>query len=387
MKILYDYQAFDMQCFGGVSNCFVKLIENLPKGYDYEIALRESDNIHLKDSCLKVRFESRKLYEGNFIRRKKFKGRGWLYRRFEDFFPRVTSHGRNQQCSINALRKGDFDVFHPTFFHPYFLKYLNGKPYVLTIHDMIPELFFSNKHKQVRWKPILCERASHIIAVSEKTKEDLVNILHVPEEKINVIYHGAPEIKYNSLSKPIIDGRYILYVGQRSNYKNFLPMMKSLVPVLKRHSDINVICTGPELQNSELSELKKIGIVQRVLHYNVTDEMLANLYTHALFFIYPSSYEGFGIPILEAYNAHCPVFLNDASCFPEIAKDAAIYFHLDNSSSNLEQVVEKFLNENIIERNNLIVKQNKRLVDFSWSKSAIQLADVYQLVINKSKQL
>lgn len=381
MKILYDYQAFYMQKFGGVSNCFVKLIDNLPDGYEYEIALSECDNIHLKESGLNVKFVNCKLSEENFISKKKFKGRDLLFRSYTRILPKHTSLGRNRLCSIESLKKGDFDIFHPTFFHPYFLPYLQGKPFVLTVHDMIPELFFGSNDIQRRYKPILCEKASHIITVSEKTKKDLIEILNVPKEKITVVYHGGPNIKYNPEIPKIIGGRYVLYVGERSkSYKCFFPMIKSLTTILRRHKDICIVCTGNPFTKEEISFFKKMGINDRVVYKQATDDEMRSLYTHALCFVYPSIYEGFGIPILEAYANNCPVLLNDTSCFPEIARDAAFYFHLDESGSNLEESMEKVLKMSAKDRLSLLNKQAKRLQYFSWNSSAEKLARIYDKV-------
>ncbi len=383
MKILYDYQAFYLQKFGGISNCFVKLIENLPAGIEYNLAIQECDNVHLKESKLHVNFSPCKLNEDAFISKKKFKGRDFLYRCFTDIFPTKTSLGLNRQCSIEAINRGDYDVFHPTFLSPYFLKYLNDKPFVLTVHDMIPELYSKDNGSQMKEKPRLCRLAAHIIAVSERTKQDLVELLHVPKEKITVIYHGAPEITFSLSNKPIIDGKYILFVGHRGKYKSFFPMMRFLKPFLLRHTDVKVVCTGQNLSKEELSTLQAMGLNDKVIHLCASDVEMMNLYTNALCFVFPSQYEGFGIPILEAYKAHCPVLLNKASCFPEIAGDAAVYFYLNDSSSNLEQVLEQFSQISYIDRQDLIDRQLKRLSLFSWKRSAEQLAEVYLSVYNK----
>lgn len=379
MKILYDHQAFGMQLFGGVSNCFVKLIKNLPSDCLYEISLQESDNIHLLESDLNVSFKPRKLYEENFISRNKFKGRGFLYRCTLKIAPWLTSEGINRKCSIEAISHGDYDVFHPTYFNPYFLKYLNGKPFVLTVHDMIPELFSFKRDNQIRWKRLLCNKAAHIIAVSENTKRDLIEILNIPEEKVTVIYHGGPDYSNNIESLPTESGRYLLYVGQRELYKNFLPMVKALTPVLQRHQEMNIVCTGPELTRKEISALHTMGLKGRVIHLHVGNKELMALYSHALCFIYPSAYEGFGIPILEAYKANCPVLLNNKSCFPEIANDAAIYFNLDDGQSDLDDVMESFLQMSKDEKSKLLAKQRQRLSLFSWQKSANQLTEVYRM--------
>lgn len=380
MKVLYDHQAFDMQHYGGVSNCFVQLISYFPQGVAYDISLLECDNFHLRDSGL-IDVPPKSFPPEKFLLNRHFLGQGILYGWYSKIFPSKTSNGRNRLYSIEKLKQGDFDVFHPTFFDPYFLPCLNGKPFVLTVHDMIPELFYPNDF-QVKVKPLLCQKAAHIVAVSERTKQDLMRLLHVPEEKISVIYHGAPTYDDQVSLKPIFDGQYILYVGQRrDSYKNFLPMLKSLAPVLQHHQDIKVVCTGPDLTKAERLFMEKVGLCNKVCHFHVNDQELQNLYAHALCFIYPSVYEGFGIPILEAYRANCPVLLNEASCFPEIAQEAAVYFHLDDQSSDLDQVMEDFLRMTDRERTSLLERQRERLSCFSWQKSAQKLIDLYNSII------
>lgn len=380
MKILYDFQAFDMQKYGGVSNCFVQLISNLPKGVSFDIALNECNNIHLRDSGLiDFRFSSSFMDKQVFGRN--FLGKDKLYGLLSSLLPSSTSYGRNRQYAISKLRRGDYDVFHPTFFNPYFLPYLNGKPFVLTVHDMIPELFFSKDDSQVRLKPVLCQKAARIVAVSEKTKHDLIKILHVPEDKVTVIYHGAPTFHENFVMEPIMGGRYFLFVGRRNGYKFFYPMLEALLPVFLHYKDIKIVCTGPDFTHKERQYFKEIGLPNRVIHLCVNDVELQNLYANALCFIFPSCYEGFGIPILEAYKANCPVLLNDASCFPEIAQDAAIYFHLDDNSSDLYDVMMNFLRMSTEERESLLRKQQQRLSFFSWQKSGKQLADLYSSLL------
>ena len=138
----------------------------------------------------------------------------------------------------------------------------------------------------------------------------------------------------------------------------------------------------------EKEMLKEYGVGDRLCHHWVTnDNELFSLYHHAKCFVYPSEYEGFGIPLLEAYQADCPVLLNNASCFPEIAGDAAIYFNMDSKNSNLAEQIECMLSMSTEERRTLLTKQRERLKRFSWEKSAKQLADVYQSVINENNHV
>ena len=354
------------------------MLQNLPSTAEFQIGIKDSDNVHLKESGLvQVRpFSS----EQNFLTNRYFYGKGYLFRWFSAIFPSINSREVNRKYSIDLLKSGQFDVFHPTFFEDYFLPYLNGTPYVFTVHDMITEKFKTGDILQTNNKKTLVDRASHIIAVSNNTKQDLMDIFNVPESKITVIYHGASEIMP---SKDFVVGidNYILFVGQRGGYKNFIPMVKSLLPVLERHQDIKIICTGADFSLQERSLFKENGLQDRVIHKSPSDAELRALYANALCFVFPSLYEGFGIPILEAWKCGCPVILNKKSCFPEIAKDAAVFFTLDNNYSDLDRVMESFLTMPENEKDLLLQRQNKRLQDFSWKKSAEMLLDVYRGVM------
>ena len=368
-----------MHKFGGISNCFVQLVKNFTEEIEYEIAVCESDNIHLRESGL-VSVDNMRNPPEKFILNKHFKGQIRFYNKFSEYFPQMTSLGRNRLKSIEALKRGDYDVFHPTFYDDYFLPYLGKHPFVLSIYDMISEHFFPYNDFQSSMKRKLVKSASHIMAISEKTKEDIIDFLHVPEDKITVIYLGSPDVPMTSI-EPIISGDYLLFVGNREGYKNFRPMIRDVAPVLKRHNNLKMVCTGVSFTKDEINIFKSLGIKDKMIHFHPSDGELRNLYANALCFIFPSLYEGFGIPILEAWQSKCPVLLNKKSCFPEIAQDAAIYFTLDNMTSNLEGVLESFLHMTNMEKENLIMRQSERLTFFSWKKSAEQLIFLYNKVM------
>lgn len=381
MRILFDHQAFTMQTHGGVSRCFAELYRHLPLECEALIALRESDNAYVKDL---PGIHPKGYGYDHFITPRHFRGKGHLHV-WCDRFRRVKYYpDHNRNYAINLLKKCDFDVFHPTYFDDYFLPYLDGKPFVLTIHDMIPELYpqyFARDDFQIRMKKRLAPLAGAIIAVSETTKHDVVRILDVPEEKVHVIYHGCSFPKVDSV-KPLFDGAYMLYVGDRFGYKDFELFLQYAVPVLVRHEELKVICTGRPFNDCELQIMKQHGLQDRFVHYWVsTDEEFYALYHYAFCFVYTSEYEGFGIPILEAYQADCPVMLNDASCFPEIAGDAAIYFVMTPSGSNFAEQFEVLHSMNKSERDSLISKQRARLKRYSWEKSAKQLVEVYSTIL------
>lgn len=381
MKILYDFQAFTWQKFGGVSNCFAKLIANLPKETDYEIAIRETDNLHLLESSI-TEVSPCSLTGDNFLTKKFFPGKYRLYNYFTALFPRLTSCGKNMLTAKYALERGDYDIFHPTFFNSYFLKYIGEKPFVLTIHDMIPELVYESKNDpQIAAKQLLAPKAAKIVAVSENTKHDVVKLLGVREEKVSVVYHGAPEdMPFDS--KPMFPFAYVLFVGGRNlSYKNFKPMVKSIAPIMKCKR-LHLVCTGAVFTKEEEMLFHELNISELVHHKFCSEKELMNLYHNALCFIFPSLYEGFGMPILEAYKAGCPVMLNEKSCFPEIAGDAAVFFRLDEKADTLSDKLSEFVNCSSGFRDSLLNKQKERLKLYSWRKSAERLSEVYKSMLS-----
>lgn len=383
MKVLYDPQAFDMQTHGGVSRCFAELYAHRPAFVDASISIKKTNNVYLKDLGFP---EAGDVYK-HFLCAKDTKLKHFLFKltynlKYGKFSRWDKRPLINQYETESVIKKGDFDIFHPTFFDDYFLPFLGKKPFVITVHDMIPE-FFSMDHSQAKQKLAVIPKAAHIIAVSGQTKKDLVRIMNVPEEKVSVVYHGADEEPYIPSSTAPFAEEYILYVGTRCEYKNFKAFCKSCVGILKRHPQLKIVCTGVPFSPEEIQLFESLGIKDRMVHRFVqTRQELFDLYHYAITFVYPSKYEGFGIPILEAYKADCPVMLNRTSCFPEIAGDAAVFFDLNSEKSDFEEQFETLYRLTGDERGELIQRQRERMKLYSWSKSAAQLADVYKDVLN-----
>lgn len=383
MKVLYDPQAFDMQTHGGVSRCFAELYAHRPAFVDASISIKKTNNVYLKDLGFP---EAGDVYK-HFLCAKDTKLKHFLFKltynlKYGKFSRWDKRPLINQYETESVIKKGDFDIFHPTFFDDYFLPFLGKKPFVITVHDMIPEIF-SMDHSQAKQKLAVIPKAAHIIAVSGQTKKDLVRIMNVPEEKVSVVYHGADEEPYIPSSTAPFAEEYILYVGTRYEYKNFKAFCKSCVGILKRHPQLKIVCTGVPFSPEEIQLFESLGIKDRMVHRFVqTRQELFDLYHYAITFVYPSKYEGFGIPILEAYKADCPVMLNRASCFPEIAGDAAVFFDLNSEKSDFEEQFETLYRLTGDERGELIQRQRERMKLYSWSKSAAQLADVYKDVLN-----
>ncbi len=380
MKVLYDYQIFNMQRFGGISRYFYELIKN-NNDVKTEIGIEYTDNQYLLNDKA-FNFDSNPYTYENFLKGINFRGKRRLYNIRSKFL------GYDEKKkSIELLKKGDFDVFHPTYYDPYFLDYIGNKPFVLTVHDMIHEIYPEMLLCDHTWvnKKKLCQRASKIIAISEKTKDDLKNIYDIPDEKISVIYHGSglSQNCKDTIRKQIQDvccqRNYFLFTGNRDLYKNFFTFIFFFSEVLLKHPNLKLICTGHPFSSLEIDLLKNLRIDDKVQSFFVNDNELSELYHNAIAFVYPSYYEGFGIPILEAFEANCPLILANASCFPEIAGDAALYFD-PKDKGQLIDCCEKVISDRSL-RENLIEKGQERLGNFSWTKCANQTTQVYKSLL------
>ncbi len=357
MKILYDHQMFSLQNVGGITRYFSDLITNHASDVTVDFPILYSENQYLKEADFGLR---------SFDWPKSFRIRRRIY------------YFLNQKQSVNAIRRNDFDLFHPTYYSTYFLDKLK-KPYVLTVHDMIHEKYknyFSSYDRTAEHKRILIKNASRIIAVSENTKKDIVDLLHVDPEKVSVVYHG-----YEQKIKPTAQlfRNYILFVGDRRGYKNFSFLLESILPLLKENKELSVVCTGSPFTPEEMMSFKARSIEGQMHHICATDAQLASLYKYASVFVYPSLYEGFGIPILEAFYNNCPVCLSNTSCFPEIGGDAALYFDPVDKESLLHAVKSVLENESIAD--SLRIKGNIRKANFSIKQMVENTTAVYSDLI------
>lgn len=380
IKVLYDYQAFH-QKVGGVSRCFCEIAKHIPQNIKIEFGVCCSDNIYLKDPLLIPDLPSCKLNRDKFLFTFKFRGKNRLYDFLNNNIPLFPSFENiNKRYSQDIIKEGNFDILHLTMYDDYFIPYIGNKPIVITVHDMIWELRPCKINSD--WsaqKKRMCYKANHIIAVSENTKSDLINLWKIPEDKITVIYHGSPNLYRNYIETPIINKPYFLYVGRRHTYKNFRQTLYDFAQFSKMHPEVFLVCTGESFSITELQLFKKFNVYDKVFHKFATEEELANLYKHAIAFIFPSVYEGFGIPILEAFSYGCLTMLNNKSCFPEIGGNAAIYFNSDeNASSNLVEKMEYVYNIPNDEKNKYIEEGYKRMELFKWQESAKKIAELYE---------
>lgn len=286
---------------------------------------------------------------------------------------------KNQLVTLDSLEDSSIDLFHPTYYDPYFIHNLK-KPLVVTIHDMIYENYpdiFSPDSPIAYYKRLYIEKANKIIAVSHQTKNDILKYYKLNEDKIDVVYHGI-DVKQPIIYEDIqnLPESYILYVGNRYGYKNFSLLIAAFSLLSKEYPELKLILAGGNLEIAEQELLYRNHIREKVIQIAATDEQLNLLYRKTLFFIYPSLYEGFGIPILEAFKNGCPVLLSDASCFPEIAGNAAAYFEALSLDSLISEM--KKLLESTNKRKNLIEKGNEQLTFYSMESCVSNTIETYK---------
>jgi glycosyltransferase involved in cell wall biosynthesis len=392
MKILYDYQMFNTQNVGGITRYFYELISHFDQdnSISWEIPIKYSSNLYLKkhpafsenlspnplklnqhlNVFSKIDFISEKLLYKieNGIRHNKFYG---------------IEYERDKKLNIDKLKEGNFDIFHPTYFDDYFMNFIGDKPFVLTVHDLINQIFPEiSLHFPIDKNQSMINRADRIITASASTKKDLINIFNVDENKVDVIHLANPLegslLNVSDQFKEKTPERYLLYVGGRWDYKNFLFFAQMFSSLCKEDLTLKVFCTGSPFNSSEQYLFNKLGIQDRFYNAFVSDDELTYLYTNAIAFVFPSMYEGFGLPVLEAFSCGCPAVISNSSSLSEIGEDAVIYFEPKNPGSMLQALKDVIENETL--RKQKIAKGYEQLKKFSWKKTAMETKQVYNKI-------
>jgi len=359
MKILVDHQIFLSQKYGGISNyhsTIHQVINDMQTEHSSTILALGSDNEYVDPQL-------------NILRPLNIRGKKIL-------------RTINQYTMSRMM--GGYDVFHPSYYDNYFLQWRKRLPFVLTVHDMIPERnFFYDQIglDLIKSKKNLIYKADRLIAISEATKADMLEFYDIDPDRIDVIHHGYPTTFDRFLTKPggsVTAGvrPYILFVGNRYAYKNFDLFVESIADLLIKH-DLQLEVVGPLPSQKEQQLIAGLNIVSHVsFRGHVSEEELFHYYHNAFCFAFPSLEEGFGIPLLEAATADCPVVCSDIGIFREVADDSALYFD-PRSRESIHQQVEKLVLSDSL-RADLIRCGHENLKRFSWKKAARKTLDTYR---------
>lgn len=372
MRIGIDARFFGGEQSKGLGRYAQKLIEylmELDQDNQYVIFLQspQYDSITLPKHWEKVRADFR-----------------WYTLKEQLFLPRL-------------IKRAHVDLMHfPHFNVPLFLRV----PFVVTIHDLIISHFPTERattlgpllysFKQYAYQLVIkhAAKASHrIITVSEFSKQDIVDTLQVAPEKIDVTYEAAeplgascdPVRAKEFLNQHKIAHDFILYVGNAYPHKNLETLLDTATELKKQHLPWSIVMVGrPDYFYDKLQmEAERRQVADRVIFPGfVSDADLSCLYSKALCYVFPSKYEGFGLPPLEAMLYDCPVVAARTSCIPEILGEAARYFDSGDVSGIISNV--EHIRTDATERQQLAQAGRAQAAKYSWRKLAQQTQLIYQ---------
>ncbi|AQT93352.1 MULTISPECIES: glycosyltransferase family 4 protein [Pseudomonas] len=367
MKIGFDYQIFSLQAFGGISRYYVSLAEQLR-------SMGQSPKIFAPFHCNEyLSSASTGVVDGKRVASKNSK------------LMRLTLPV-NHLVSNSRAKAWAPDVLHETYFSM-FKAPRRSCPTVLTVYDMVhekfPEEFSKWGNISVR-KRAAVERADHVICISESTRNDLIQAFGVDESKVSVVYLGFDtfadvSVKNDSPTSP--RRPYLLFVGNRAGYKNFHGFLRAFARSSALKADYDVACFGGgAFTVAEKELIHSLGLSEDcVSHQGGSDKVLGDLYSQATAFVYPSMYEGFGLPPLEAMAKGCPVIVSHSSSMPEVVGEAGCYFD-PHSIEDMSCAMEKVVFSSSL-RQSMVSAGYNRLQKFSWASCAEKTMDVYTQVM------
>lgn len=357
MRILYDGAVTQERGAGGIKRYFTSLISRLPADFEPHFttcrAREENEPSHPQ---LRVH-------------------------RFRRFRPQRVSLKLEKLFLGRVEDSRSFTLAHPTYYTLLSQREVCDYPcpIVVTVWDMIheqfPELdpggFRERKRRAI-------EAADAVLCISESTKRDLLSHYPIDESKV-LVTHLASDLDLS-----LIQGQertpkrpYFLYLGGRAGYKNFDGLLSAFARASSVTPEFDLCVVGQPFNSAEAQRIIQLGLGERVENYGpVSDHQLAALYQHSLAFVYPSLYEGFGIPLLEAMQCGAPIIATNSSSIPEVVHDAAFLVN-PRQEGELTNALLRLSRESTL-RSSLIEKGFNRAREFSWDTTARRTLEVYE---------
>lgn len=366
MRVSFDFQTFALQEYGGISRYFCRLASHLQSYSDVSAKIIAPMHINFYLSELDP-----KLVYGKRIQR-------------------IPKTGRLLRATSNFLSIWPMNRFHPDIVHQTYYSshaYAPRSSYrVVTVFDMIHERFpslFSNRDRPTEAKRAAVQRADRVICISEHTRRDLLDIFGTQEDKVSVIYLGFDRLgaiaRQSSITSRSLNSKpYILYVGYRGGHKNFSGVLKAFASSSRMRNDFRLMCFGGgDFQSQEVEQFRELGLKEeQLIQIGGSDAKLGSCYRNAAIFVYPSLYEGFGIPPLEAMSADCPVVCSDTSSIPEVVGDAGEYFD-PNHTESIRLALERVL-YSPTRQTELVANGRRRCTRFSWQQMTEETLSIYR---------
>lgn len=341
MNLLIDAIIFSIQRYGGVGVYFQQILKKLEKEKISASVLFE----------MPLKQQSRRNYPPNF-----------------SIIPRqARALERYRSCRVPV----GVSIFHSSYYR---LPTIINMPSVVTVHDFVYERYAKGPKRWVHMhqKHAAIRAAQAVICVSEVTRQDLIEFVgEIPGQTVHVIHNGVSEV-FRPLSLASAPAPYVLYVGERRGYKNFMRLLAAMefLPDLELH------CVGGGNLSAEELAAVPAGARHRIRHLGfVTDEVLNEYYNRAFCLVYPSSYEGFGIPVAEAMRAGCPVVSTRCKAVLEVGGDA-LTIAADTDPRVLADAVLRLTNTEY--REQMVSTGFEISRRFSWDRTHEGTLDVYK---------
>lgn len=360
MKIFYDGSILYAQKVGGVNRYFSQIISHLPDSYQPTLVCSQNNGDNFP------KHPNLNLVTVNLFQPIQVSAR-WMRWKFQKEFENI-----------------DCDFVHPTYYVPLTWRNIKQchKPIVLSVWDFIHETFPEamdpdGEHRLIKARAI--RAADIIICISENTKTDLLKFYGDNLDQKIVVTPLASSItreqSFNQTSVPPYP--YLLYVGSRAVYKGFDRLLHAFSRIASLNADLRLCVAGKPFNADETRKINSLGVAEKVVNLGfVDDHHLAKLYRCSLAFVYPSDYEGFGIPPLEAMACGTPVIAADSSSLPEVVGNAGLLFKTD-LQNDLEDKLLSVINHSG-ERDRLINAGYERVKLFSWDATIRNTLKIYQ---------
>lgn len=357
VRVAFDEQIFAVQAYGGISRMFAELARQFTDEPELGVELLPLNAPIINRYVL----DNPRLRAHLAVR-----DAGHEYRSLLRYFMRVQP------------RRGQ-DIVHNTFYLPHGLVQYPKAKRIVTVHDMIPERMPTTRRRLdfLTLKKHYVERADHIICVSEATKLDLLDIYDNVRAPISVVHHGVdPAFQPGRVKPEGLPREYVIFVGNRSSYKDASVLLEAFGRIASDFPDLTMLLVGGgPLTRHEVEQCRSLGIESRVEQRSLRDEDMPGAYGHARLCVFPSRYEGFGLPALEAMACGTPTVLAEATSLPEVGGDAALYFEVGNASHLAEQM--RRVLESPAEHERLRQEGLARAAGFTWHRAAVETAAVY----------